>query len=218
MIPKGWTRQKSGNVSDAWKWFKQTYPAIADHLSAFKEKAEKRYDKGEYWWELRACDYYGEFERPKIIIPAIVSKASYAFDDKGFYSNDKTSIISTDDKYLLGLLNSKVLEFFMHSISSTKQGGYYEYKPMYVSQLPIVPVVGAGFKPAPTVANKNLHDKMVSLVDRMLDLNKKLQTARIAHDRELVERQLKITDDQVDRLVYELYGLTEEERKIIEKA
>jgi len=205
LIPKGWTRQTSGNVSDTWKWFKQNYTAIADHLLPFNDKAEKRYDKGEYWWELRACDYYGEFERPKIVIPAIVSGASYTFDDKGFYSNDKTSIISTDDKYLLGLLNSKVLEFFMHSISSTKQGGYYEYKPMYVSQLPIVPV-----------ADKAQHDKMVSLVDRMLDLNKKLQSARIAHEKELLDRQIKITDEQIDRLVYELYGLTEEERKIIE--
>ena len=101
-------------------------------------------------------------------------------------------------------MNSKVLEFFIHSISSTKQGGYYEYKPMYVSQLPIV------------AADKALHDKMVSLVDRMLDLNKKLQTVKIAHEKELLERQTKITDDQIDRLVYELYGLTEEERKIIE--
>jgi len=59
---------------------------------------------------------------------------------------------------------------------------------------------------------------MVSLVDRMLDLNNRLQNARIAHGRELLERQIKITDDQIDQLVYELYGLTEEEVKIIEKA
>jgi len=58
--------------------------------------------------------------------------------------------------------------------------------------------------------------EMVSLVDRMLDLNKKLQTVKIAHDRELLERQIKITDDQIDRLVYELYGLTEEEIGVVE--
>ena len=52
---------------------------------------------------------------------------------------------------------------------------------------------------------------MASLVDRMLELNKKHQNARIAHEKELLERQIKITDDQIDRLVYELYGLTEEE-------
>ena len=195
------------------------YPVIERHLSQFKEQLMpkpsdwkgsdwKGRKPGSYkWYEIQdAVDYYKEFEMPKIIIPAIVNGASYAYDDKGIYSNDKTSIIPTDDKYLLGLLNSKVLEFFIHSISSTKQGGYYEYKPMYVSQLPIV------------ITDKALHDKIVSLVDRMLDLNKKLQAAKIAHEKDLLERQIKITDDQIDRLVYELYGLTEEEIKTVEEA
>ena len=65
-------------------------------------------------------------------------------------------------------------------------------------------------------ADKTIHDKMVSLVDRMLDLNKKLQSVKIAHEKELLERQIKITDTQIDQLVYELYGLTEEEVRVIE--
>ena len=52
----------------------------------------------------------------------------------GTYSNDKTSIIPTNDLYLVGVLNSKVSDFVIQKIASTKQGGYYEYKPMYVSQ------------------------------------------------------------------------------------
>jgi hypothetical protein len=86
---------------------------------------------------LRACDYYSEFEKPKIIVPAIVQKVSYLLDKTGFYSNDKTSIIGSDDLYLLGILNSKVPDVVLHAISSKKQGGYFEYKPMYISQLPI---------------------------------------------------------------------------------
>ena len=155
-------------------------------------------------------DYYSEFGKSKIIIPAIVSEASYTFDDKGFYSNDKTSIISIDDKYLLGLLNSKVLDFFMHKISSTKQGGYYEYKPIYLSQLPIHTIDFNNKR------EKAMHDQIASLVDKMLDLNEKLKKAKTPHDRELIERQIKATDSQIDRLVYELYGLTEEEIKIVE--
>ncbi|MBI3592931.1 MAG: Eco57I restriction-modification methylase domain-containing protein, partial [Nitrospirae bacterium] len=110
LIPKGWTRsqmshsRESGNPrntgfrvkhgmteSGAWKWFSENYPSIAAHLESHTEKARKRYDKGEYWWELRTCDYYEEFEKPKIIVPAIVKSASYAFDREGFYSNDKTT-------------------------------------------------------------------------------------------------------------------------------
>ena len=129
--------KKAGNTSDAWNWFCKSYPSIANHLSPFADAAKKRYDKGDYWWELRACEYYGEFEKPKIIVPAIAQRASYMLDNSGFYSNDKTSIIATDDLNLLGILNSKVSDFVVHSISSTKQGGYFEYKPMYVSQIPI---------------------------------------------------------------------------------
>ena len=63
---------------------------------------------------------------------------------------------------------------------------------------------------------KSQHDTVVDLVNRVLDLNKKLQNAKIAHEKELLERQRKITDNQIDRLVYELYGLTDEEIKVVE--
>lgn len=79
-----------------------------------------------------------------------------------------------------------------------------------------VPTNNRRAQPALRFADKTLHDKMVSLVDRMIDLNKKLQSARIAHEKELLERQLKITDNQIDRLVYELYGLTGEAIGIVE--
>jgi hypothetical protein len=210
LIPKGWTRERSENSKDAFGWFRQNYPAIANHLQPFSEAAEKRYDKGEHWWELRACDYYNEFEKPKIIVPAIVMSASYAYDRLGIYSNDKTSIIPTDDLYLLGILSSKVADVFIHSISSTKQGGYFEYKPMYVSQIPIRTIDFSN--PADTAR----HDRMVSLVDQMLSLHKQHKEARTPHEQTALQRQIEATDAQIDALVYELYELTEEEIRIIE--
>ena len=209
LMPKGWTNENSVGKSDAWSWFKKNYPAIANHLLPFIEAAKKRYDKGEYWWELRACDYYTEFEKPKIIIPAIIQNASYTLDDSCFYSNDKTSIISTDDLYLLGILNSKVSDFVMHSISSTKQGGYYEYKPMYLSQLPIRTINFSN------PSDKTHHEKMVSLVGQMQDFHKQLAQAKLPQKKTVLKRQIEATDRQIDKLVYELYGLTEEEIKIV---
>lgn len=137
LIPRGWTRAKFPSSNDHWLDFKEGYPAIANYLSPFAELAKKRYDKGEFWWELRACDYYDLFENPKIIVPSIIRTASYAFDNHGFYSNDKTTIIPITDLFLICILNSKVPDFVMHSISSTKRGNYFEYKPMYLQQLPI---------------------------------------------------------------------------------
>jgi hypothetical protein len=104
LVPKGWTSRDSSRTTptEAWKWFRQNYPAIANHLLPFKEKAEKRYDKGEYWWELRGCDYYEEFERPKIIYAEIAAKGQFTLDSEGFYSDTTTYILGDDPKYLLG--------------------------------------------------------------------------------------------------------------------
>jgi hypothetical protein len=206
----------TGSSKIAEQSFKTNYPAIYNHLLQFKEKLSARntaetgirYE----WYALQrfGSNYYTEFDKPKIIIPAIVKNASYSFDLSGFYSNDKTSIIPKYDLYLLGLLNSKVLDFVMHAISSTKQGGYYEYKPMYVSKLPIRTI---NFSDP---ADKARHDRMVSLVTQILDLNKRLRDAKLEHEKTLLRRQIEATDASIDSLVYELYGLTEEEIKTVE--
>jgi hypothetical protein len=60
------------------------------------------------------------------------------------------------------------------------------------------------------------HDRMVALVERMLDLHKKLAAATIPADKVLYQRQAEATDRQIDALVYELYGLTDEETAIVE--
>ncbi|HLC16121.1 MAG TPA: TaqI-like C-terminal specificity domain-containing protein, partial [Thermodesulfovibrionia bacterium] len=199
------------------------YPTIQEHLSNFKDRLMpkpkdwkgdnwKGRKLGSYkWYEVQdAVDYCNEFEKPKIIVPAIVKNASYAFDTDSFYSNDKTSIIATDDLYLLGILNSKVSDFVIHSISSTKQGGFFEYKPMYLQQLPIRSIDFN--KPS----DKAIHDKLVPLVDRMLELHKKKNSLPPSAEREKIEREIAVTDEKIDEIVYELYGVTEEERKVIE--
>jgi len=63
---------------------------------------------------------------------------------------------------------------------------------------------------------KARHDKMVSLVDQMLSLNKQLSGAKTDQEKTALQRQIDATDKQIDRLVYELYGLTEEEIRIVE--
>lgn len=201
------------------------YAAVKNYLAQFKTQLMPRPrdwkgDKwpgrkpGAYqWYEIQdAVDYYAVFEKPKIIVPAIVKTASYAFDADGFYSNDKTTIIPTTDKYLLGLIGSTTLDYFMHSIASTKQGGYFEYKPMYLSKLPIRTI---NFDDPADVAR---HDRMVGLVEQMLALHKKLAESRIPQTSEMLKRQIEATDRQIDQLAYQLYDLTAEEIKIVESA
>ena len=66
-------------------------------------------------------------------------------------------------------------------------------------------------------SEKAQHDKLVTLVENMLELKKKYHETRMEQDKELYERQIKMVDAQIDRLVYDLYGLAEEEVKVVEK-
>jgi hypothetical protein len=66
------------------------------------------------------------------------------------------------------------------------------------------------------VADKIKHDRLVRLVEAMLQLHPRLAAAQTAHDREMIQRQIDATDKQIDALVYQLYGLTDEEIKIVE--
>ena len=64
--------------------------------------------------------------------------------------------------------------------------------------------------------DKTHHDRMVELFDRMFSLEERLADARMPRDKEIIQQQIDATDRQIDKLVYELYGLTEEEIKIVE--
>jgi hypothetical protein len=81
---------------------------------------------------------------------------------------------------------------------------------MYIQQLPIRTI---DFN---NPSDKAIHDKLVCLVDRMLDLHKKKNSLPLSSEREKIEREIAITDEKIDDTVYGLYGITEEERKIIE--
>ncbi len=211
LFPKGFTTKQSGNVKNKWKWLQKTYPSIAKHLEPFTVKGEKRYDKGEYWWELRACDYYEEFEKPKIIFPDISERGNFLYDkENGSYSVNTTYLIIKDDIYLLAILNSKLMTYIFKSIFAIYRGGYLRF---FTQDLETVPIRTIDFDNPEDVAK---HDRMVELVETMLELNKKLPEAKTDHNKNLIQRQIDYTDSEIDKLVYELYGLTADEIKIVE--
>jgi hypothetical protein len=110
-------------------------------------------------------------------------------------------------EYILGLLNSKLLDTYLRTFSSPFSGGYFAYNRQYIEQLSIRPINFSNPK------DKARHDKMVELVEQILSLNKQLSSAKTAHDKTILQRQIDATDKQIDNLVY---GLTEEEIKIVE--
>ena len=207
------------NSADLWLIFTrrgtdiEKYPAIKKHLEQRKEALtpkpqdwEKTKQEGEKWPGRKAGSYkwfeiqdpvayFAEFEKRKIVTPAITPNVNFALSD-GYFSNDKTSICVADNvEFVLGVLNSSIIWWFIRQIAATKQGGFYEFKPMYVSQLPI---------PTATAAEQAA---IAARVESILAA----RAGDVAADVAGLERE-------IDALVYALYALTPDEIALVEGA
>ncbi|MBL7796027.1 MAG: Eco57I restriction-modification methylase domain-containing protein, partial [Saprospiraceae bacterium] len=192
ILEKGTTNRYANQLSPEI-WLKSTYPAIFSHLKNFESKAQKRYDQGDYWWELRACDYYPAFELPKIFFAEISTEGQFAFDEDGQYCDTTGYIIGSDSKYLIGVLNSRLVTFFFSKISSEIRGGFLRWKRQYVEQIPIPDIPEEAQQPLAAIAVRILAAKRA---DPQADTS--------------------ALEAEVDALVYGLYGLTAEEIAVVE--
>ena len=142
-----------------------------------------------------------EFEKPKLVYPDVCMQPEFTLDELGSYLNKTCFMMTLPDKYLLGILNSSVIYFVIKGIIPELRGGYYTLGSVYIETFPIRTINFSD----PQDATR--HDRMVSLVDQMLSLNKQLHEARTPHEQTSLQRQIEATDGQIDALVYELYGL-----------
>lgn len=244
----------------------EEYPEIQIHLDNYKEELIKRYDQGLNYWNLRACAYYEEMAQPKIIYPRINNQGNFYLDSKGdIFLLDNNFFISSNSKGLLALLNSKLIFYFLKSICTTLQGGFYDFRRDKITTIPVknnfskyendLSVLGekligltdslnTEIKKFPAYINsqyqlEKLSGKLTNWYDLdfpdfIKELNKAIKTAKgsplTKKDEfewmELFEENKKKalalkaeidrTDKEIDQMVYELYGLTEEEIKIVE--
>ena len=192
LIEKGQTnRQRVGMAPDTW--LETTYPAVYNWLMQFESKAKIRGDKGDYWWELRACDYYEEFGRNKISFPDIGIRVQAMYDNDGIYCVNTAYFIPKDDKYLLALLNSNAVLYFYTNLSTAIRGGYLRFFKQYVEQIPV------------PIASDAQRAKIETLVNQIIIAKATDPTADTA-----------AAEAEIDRLVYALYGLTDAEIAIVE--
>jgi adenine-specific DNA-methyltransferase len=211
IIPAGWTNERRGQ-EDSEKFFKKTFPALYNHFMSFANVKGKgkglfdRDDQGDYWWELRPCDYYPEFEKEKIVWQEIVREPSFAYDNTGIYV-EATGFLMTGKnlKYLLGLLNSKPVAFFFKTFYAGGGLGEdgYRYKKAFLERLPLPPI---------TKENQPLADQIVQKVQEILTLT---QSPDFETSQEK-QQKVKELEREIDQLVYKLYGLTEDEIRTIE--
>ena len=110
--------------------------------------------------------------------------------------------------YVLGLLNSKAVDYYHKQISTNFRGGWFGYDAKIIRNIPIRTI---DFNDP---ADRARHEQMVALVTRMLDLHKR--SPRTPQEQESLAREIESTDRRIDALVYELYGLNEDEIRIVE--
>jgi type I restriction-modification system DNA methylase subunit len=202
------------------------YPAIKAHLSKWKAELTPRNQPGvtkgrkpgRYeWYEIQDdVAYYPIFDSPKIIFPDICKGPRFYPDTDGIYVANTAYAIGSDDKSLLGFLNSKLFWFLISHISIPfgVRAGEFRYRLIYqyMAKIPMRPIDFTN------PADVEKHGRMVSLVDKMLALVPKRRAEGNPQATAQLDAQIAATDRQIDRLVYDLYGLTEEEIALVEGA
>ncbi len=216
VIPSGWTKKvyTSTNEAKAWKMFSSDNPNLAEHLGNYKGKLSARSDKGDFWWELRPCDYYDILDSEKIIFPDICKHPRFYLDTEGSYILNTAYAINSSDRYLLGILNSKLFWWLIAQISIPfgVRAGEFRYRLIY-QYMAKVPIHKVDIE-IPEEVTK--HAKIVELVEITLSLNRKILTEKNPDTLRLLKTQLGTTSRQIDRCVYELYDLTATEIELIE--
>ena len=200
IIKTGWTNANKGEL-DPEQYFRSAYPSIYNHLKSIGDTIKgkgkglyERDDKGDYWWELRPCDYYNEFEKEKIIWGELSDEQKFAYDDQKMYSNNTIFFMTgTGLKYLLSILNSKLAKWYFNSISTSSGMGTNRWLKYKIELLPIKDISTKEQLP------------YIELVDKVIDGKKE-------------NANTSLLEERIDALVYKLYNLTADEIKIIEDA
>ncbi|WP_072800316.1 TaqI-like C-terminal specificity domain-containing protein [Fibrobacter sp. UWT2] len=137
-------------------------------------------------------------------------KKILTYDTENLYHNTKCYTILFDEKHCvntkayLALLNSKLLWFFLSQTGYVLRGGFFCFKTKYLQPFPIAKL------------DESKATKLSSLANQQLSTHKQLSTTKSDADKKLIEKRIEILDSQINAIVYDLYGLTEEEIKIVE--
>ncbi len=194
----------------------KNYPLTFDYLYATRDKLLKRSNvDSKNWWLYPYPKNLLIMEKPKIIYQVLSQKGSFTLDENGKYfyvggGNAGGYAITTDSnsidelKFLLGILNSKLTTFFISKVASCFRGGYYSFGKHSFEHFPL---------PSSNLNNENL----INLVDEIIEFHKELSNCRIDKDKKIIQLQIDNVDNRINQLVYELYGLTDDEIEIIEE-
>ncbi|WP_054693670.1 Eco57I restriction-modification methylase domain-containing protein [Syntrophomonas palmitatica] len=164
---------------------RKQYPEIYKYLNNFHDKLKSRADQGKTWVNLRACTYYSQFEKEKIIWGLTADKWAFAYDNEKHYLPSNGYILTSDRipvKYLLGLMNSKLMEFYFGFIGIMTAGGAFTLKHETISEFPIR-------------NNKNFERTVIIIVNYIL----------YAKESPTIAANIEGLESILNAIIYELY-------------
>ncbi|MBU1930765.1 Eco57I restriction-modification methylase domain-containing protein [Candidatus Micrarchaeota archaeon] len=191
----------------------EKYPKVKQYLTQFEKVLKNRKSlegTNKKWFEYVRPREKNWFERPKILTPNLAATNNFAVDagqNKEYFYVDHDAYaitIKSDDLneliFICGILNSKVAEFYIKRVSPMFSGGYYKYHTQYLDSIPII----FGCK-----------EEIVNLVKKIAESAQKLTESKTNQNLALLDT-IKNYEKELNEVVYALYGVTEEEKKIIE--
>jgi hypothetical protein len=211
----------SKNENRGWSAFRERYPAVSNHLSQFAPKARARGDQGDFWWELRPCDYYEEvFEKTKIVFPQTGKQTRFAMDVNSLDLDQTVYAIAVEDWCLLGVLNSSLINWYLRQVTSLARGGYLRFLTQYLETLPIAEI---STRDDEHIANSAREiQRLYALQQKGVErFARRGSGPPLKPERgEMAESSSKIKglETEIDKHVANIYGLTPEEIKIVEDA
>ena len=151
----------------------------------------------------------------KIISRQTSDKIVGTLDTNGYFSLDSTHVLHllTDKiniKYFLGIYNSKLLNFLYQSKVQESGRVFAQVKTVNLKPLPIK-IIDPKNK-----TEIQHHDEIIKLVEQLLHLNAEKQSLTLSERIEQIQSKIDYCEDKINDLVYDLYGLTSEEKKIVE--
>jgi len=164
------------------------YPILKKHLDNFKEVITS--DNKPYGLHRARKEEF--FIENKIVSLRKTSEPYFCYLDKPSYFMAEFYILKTDRidmKYLTGLLNSKLVAFWLRYMGKM-QGSNYQIDKEPLMNIPL------------KIADENIENKIIDLVDEIIELKK-------------LNKDTQDLEEKIDEMVYELYGLTEEEKELI---
>jgi len=207
IIPKGWTDAHHRTSGSPWRWFKQRHASVARLLKKTSGETVPGNREGHWWESSETGDLHDR--RPSIFFPVQSRDPAFASCDGRVIPDETAGAVRSTSLYLLGLMNSRLIAFFLQNFPRRSVG------PDIISRDAILtlPIYTPDLDD-PT--DRTRHDRMVALIHRMNDRQKKILDPPTDADLERLEREIQSIDSRINALVYELYGLTKEEADFVE--